>query len=115
MRYFADITLPAVLFTALANAYANPGRCFGACNVHDPTLIQRSSDKRYFRFSTGNKISYASATNINGPWTNIGSMLPAGSLIDLPGRDDLWVSHTKCLVRSVLIQLRLGTRRSARQ
>ncbi|CAG8153171.1 hypothetical protein PENNAL_c0099G04916 [Penicillium nalgiovense] len=90
MRYFADITLPAVLFTALANAYANPGRCFGACNVHDPTLIQRSSDKRYFRFSTGNKISYASATNINGPWTNIGSMLPAGSSIDLPGRDDLW-------------------------
>ncbi|KAJ5337545.1 uncharacterized protein N7506_005567 [Penicillium brevicompactum] len=90
MRYFAGITLPAVLFTAIANAYASPGSCSGACNVHDPTLIQRSSDKRYFRFSTGNKISYASATSIKGPWTNIGSILPAGSSIDLPGRDDLW-------------------------
>ncbi|OQE13774.1 hypothetical protein PENFLA_c043G08503 [Penicillium flavigenum] len=90
MRYFADITLPAVLFAAIANAYANPGSCSGACNVHDPTLVQRSSDKRYFRFSTGNKISYASATSINGPWTNIGSMLPAGSSVDLAGSDDLW-------------------------
>ncbi|KAJ5793414.1 Glycoside hydrolase family 43 [Penicillium paradoxum] len=80
----------AFLFSALAHGYASPRGCSGACNVHDPTLIQRSSDDRYFRFSTGNKISYASASSINGPWTTIGSMLPSGSSIDLPGNEDLW-------------------------
>ncbi|KAJ5577364.1 Glycoside hydrolase family 43 [Penicillium sp. DV-2018c] len=87
--HFSCIVRP-VVFAALVQGYANPGACSGACNVHDPTLIQRSSDNRYFRFSTGNKISYASAPSINGPWTTIGSMLPGGSSIDLPGNDDLW-------------------------
>ncbi|KAJ5135002.1 uncharacterized protein N7515_004280 [Penicillium bovifimosum] len=87
--HFSSIARP-VVFAALVQGYANPGSCSGACNVHDPSLIQRSSDNRYFRFSTGNKISYASASSINGPWTTIGSMLPSGSSIDLPGNDDLW-------------------------
>jgi hypothetical protein len=36
MRYFADITLAAVLFTAIANAYAKPGSCSGgnSCEQH---------------------------------------------------------------------------------
>ncbi|KAJ5227696.1 hypothetical protein N7489_008404 [Penicillium chrysogenum] len=87
--HFGNIIKP-VLFAVLVQGYANPGSCSGACIVHDPTLIQRSSDNRYFRFSTGNKISYASSSSINGPWTNIGSMLPGGSSIDLAGNDDLW-------------------------
>ncbi|CAG7945929.1 unnamed protein product [Penicillium nalgiovense] len=87
--HFGNIIKP-VLFAALVHGYANPGGCSGACIVHDPTLIQRSSDNRYFRFSTGHKISYASSSSINGPWTNIGSMLPGGSSIDLAGNDDLW-------------------------
>ncbi|KAJ5297252.1 uncharacterized protein N7443_008145 [Penicillium atrosanguineum] len=81
---------PVALFAALVRGYANPGSCSGACNVHDPTLIQRSSDNLYFRFSTGNEISYASSSSIKGPWTAIGSMLPDGSSIDLPGNTDLW-------------------------
>ncbi|KAJ5861900.1 Glycoside hydrolase family 43 [Penicillium soppii] len=87
--HFRDIISPVLLAT-LAHGYANPGTCSGACNVHDPSLIQRTSDKRYFRFSTGNEISYASASSINGPWTTIGSMLPSGSSIDLAGNTDLW-------------------------
>ncbi|KAJ5815792.1 Glycoside hydrolase family 43 [Penicillium robsamsonii] len=87
--HFGNIVKP-VLFAALVQGYANPGSCSGACVVHDPTLIQRSSDNLYFRFSTGNKISYASASSIKGPWTTIGSMLPGGSSIDLAGNDDLW-------------------------
>jgi hypothetical protein len=82
----------AALFVSLVHGYANPGSCSGSCNVHDPSLIQRSSDGTYFRFSTGNKISYASASSIKGPWTAIGSVVPAGSSIDLDGNDDLWVS-----------------------
>ncbi|KXG46647.1 Glycoside hydrolase, family 43 [Penicillium griseofulvum] len=87
--HLGNIVKP-VLFAAFVHGYANPGSCSGACVVHDPTLIQRSSDNRYFRFSTGNKISYASAPSIKGPWTTIGSMLPSGSSIDLAGKDDLW-------------------------
>ncbi|KAJ5593921.1 uncharacterized protein N7459_000129 [Penicillium hispanicum] len=81
---------PGLLFAALVHGYANPGSCAGACNVHDPSLIQRSSDNTYFRFSTGNEISYASASDIAGPWTIVGSMLPDGSSIDLDGNTDLW-------------------------
>ncbi|KAK2799708.1 hypothetical protein FQN50_008408 [Emmonsiellopsis sp. PD_5] len=80
--------LPALLFGARAQAYAAPGACSGACNIHDPALIQE--DGVYYRFSTGNKISYASAPAIEGPWTALGSVLPDGSSIDLPGNDDLW-------------------------
>lgn len=85
------LATPVALFAALVRGYANPGSCSGACNVHDPSLIQRTSDGMYFRFSTGNKISYASASSIKGPWTTIGSMLPSGSSIDLAGNTDLWV------------------------
>ncbi|KAL4809885.1 glycosyl hydrolase [Aspergillus unguis] len=82
--------LAALPFLAVVQAYASPGACSGACNIHDPALIRRESDGTYFRFSTGNKISYASASSIEGPWTAIGSVLPDGSSIDLPGYDDLW-------------------------
>lgn len=89
------LATPVALLAALVRGYANPGSCSGACNVHDPSLIQRTSDSLYFRFSTGNEISYASASSIKGPWTTIGSMLPSGSSIDLDGNDDLWVRLTK--------------------
>lgn len=88
---FKTLAAQASLFAALVQGYANPGSCSGACNIHDPSLIQRASDGKYFRFSTGNKISYASASSIAGPWANIGSMLPGGSSINLDGKDDLWV------------------------
>lgn len=87
---YASLSLLPLL-SVLAHGYANPGACSGACNLHDPGLIQRASDGRYFRFSTGNKISYASASSIEGPWEVLGSVLPDGSSIDLEGWDDLWV------------------------
>lgn len=88
---FKFLAIQAALLAAFVQGYANPGSCSGACNVHDPGLIRRSSDGKYFRFSTGNKISYASASSLSGPWTTIGSVLPSGSSIDLAGNDDLWV------------------------
>ncbi|ODM14751.1 putative arabinan endo-1,5-alpha-L-arabinosidase A [Aspergillus cristatus] len=77
------------LFALQVHGYANPGSCSGACNVHDPGLIQRD-DGVYFRFSTGNKISYAQSSSIEGPWTAVGSVVPDGSSIDKAGNDDLW-------------------------
>ena len=82
-------------FAASSSAYANPGSCSGSCQVHDPALIQRSSDGTYFRFSTGNKIQIATASSIEGPWTIKGSALPSGSKIDLAGNQDLWAPDVR--------------------
>ncbi|PGH23814.1 hypothetical protein AJ80_02062 [Polytolypa hystricis UAMH7299] len=85
----AYLLVLSTLFGALAHGYAAPGACSGACNLHDPGLIRRD-DGTYFRFSTGNRISYASASSIQGPWTGRGSVISGASSINLPGRDDLW-------------------------
>lgn len=75
-------------------AAQTPGACSGDCNVHDPALIRRTSDGKYFRFSTGNKITIATASALAGPWTNQGSAITDGSSIALTGNDDLWVRNT---------------------
>ncbi|OGM47505.1 arabinan endo-1 [Aspergillus bombycis] len=75
----------ALLRVAVVHGYANPGACSGACNIHDPALIQ-NDDGTYYRFSTGNNISFASASSIEGPWTALGSVLPGGSSIENSGR-----------------------------
>ncbi|RPB18849.1 endo-1,5-arabinanase [Terfezia boudieri ATCC MYA-4762] len=78
-----------LIFISLASA-AHPASCSGACNVHDPAVIRRTSDGTYFRFSTGNRIQIATASSLAGPWTIQGSAIPAGSIIDLDGQDNLW-------------------------
>jgi arabinan endo-1,5-alpha-L-arabinosidase len=57
--------------------------------VHDPSIIRRD-DGTYFLFTTNNKTNIHSAPSMNGPWTHLGSALPAGSVIDLPGRYETW-------------------------
>jgi arabinan endo-1,5-alpha-L-arabinosidase len=57
--------------------------------VHDPSVIRRE-DGTYFLFTTNNKTNVASAPSMSGPWTHLGPVLPNGSMIDLPGKDDLW-------------------------
>ncbi|KAA8651107.1 hypothetical protein EYZ11_005312 [Aspergillus tanneri] len=91
------LSLISISLSALVHGYVNPGICSGACNVHDPGLIQRESDGVYFRFSTGNNISYASSSSIEGPWEVLGPMLPNGSSIDLDGRDDLWAPDVQLI------------------
>ena len=95
----------ALLRVAVVHGYANPGACSGACNIHDPALIQ-NSDGTYYRFSTGNGISFASASSIEGPWTALGSVLPSGSSIENSGSDDPWVSISfflPCLIGPPLL------------
>ncbi|EDU42696.1 endo-alpha-15-arabinanase precursor [Pyrenophora tritici-repentis] len=70
--------------------YADPMACSGVCtNAHDPALIRRA-DGTYYRFSTGGKIAIHTAPSITGPWTYKGAAIPAGSKINLAGKDDLW-------------------------
>lgn len=91
MMFFTVICGLLPLLSAVYG-YANPGACSGTCvNTHDPSIIRRS-DGTYFRFSTGGKIAVHTAPDITGPWTYKGAALPAGSSIDLPGNQDLWVS-----------------------
>ncbi|KAF2753013.1 putative arabinan endo-1,5-alpha-L-arabinosidase A [Pseudovirgaria hyperparasitica] len=84
------LLFPLAFLLTLTHAYANPGACTGDCNVHDLSVLQRSSDGKYYRFSTGNRITIASAPSLTGPWTNRGAAIPSGSSIDLPGAEDLW-------------------------
>jgi len=81
--------------TARVNGYALPETCTGTCtNTHDPSIIRRD-DGTYFRFSTGGKIAIHTAPAITGPWTYKGAAIPAGSSINLAGKDDLWVNFPR--------------------
>ncbi|KAF1360995.1 endo-1,5-alpha-L-arabinosidase [Lizonia empirigonia] len=85
-------TIIASLLSAVSvvYGYANPMACSGVCNnAHDPALI-RHTDGTYYRFSTGGKIAIHSAPAVTGPWTYKGAAIPAGSTINLNGKDDLW-------------------------
>lgn len=85
--------LVPLLFTALASAYPNRGACTGNCWAHDPAMIQRVSDGKYYRFSTGTGVSTHSSPSVKGPWTDFGSALPNGSKITLDNVDstNIWV------------------------
>lgn len=91
----------STLFTSLfslaalisqAVGYANPGACTGQCWSHDPSVVRRDSDGKYFRFETGSRIGIWKAGDLTGPWEYQGAVLPGGSMINMAGKDDLWVS-----------------------
>lgn len=87
--------LPLLFTGAVSQGFPNPRPCTGACNVRDPGLVRRTSDGLYFLFSTHEKIKYASAPQLDGPWTVVGAVVPQGSKIDLAGKNDLWVSYSE--------------------
>lgn len=78
---------------ARSDSWPSPESCSGNCTgVHDPALIRRESDGKWFRLSTSGNIAIASADDITGPWTYDGPMLANGSIIQLPiDAQDLWV------------------------
>ncbi|KXT02446.1 hypothetical protein AC578_7833 [Pseudocercospora eumusae] len=88
----ADILVAASPMRLIKRQYPAVGACSGKCqgDVHDPAVIYREDTKTYYRFVSNNKISIATAPSMAGPWTDKGPAVPAGSIIDLPGRDDLW-------------------------
>ena len=87
-RYFVSVVAPLL---GAVHGFAAPKKCTGTCvNTHDPSIIRRS-DGTYFRFSTGGKIAVHTAPDITGPWKYKGAALPSGSVINLPGNQDLWV------------------------
>ncbi|KAJ7249258.1 glycoside hydrolase family 43 protein [Mycena rebaudengoi] len=78
------------LSTLAAGKFPNPLPIKGPFFfVHDPSLVQRD-DGKYFLFTTHDKAGIITADHLNGPWKEIGSILPKNSTIQLPGRDDIW-------------------------
>ncbi|KAL3426393.1 arabinan endo-1,5-alpha-L-arabinosidase A [Phlyctema vagabunda] len=90
--FLKALSLVPVLGAALVQAYANPGACSGSCWSHDPSVIQRTSDNAYYRFSTGGGLEITKATSLAGPWTSLGTVLPSGSKISVSGNSgsDAW-------------------------
>ncbi|CAH0488588.1 unnamed protein product [Peronospora farinosa] len=80
-----------LLVTDLASGYANPEKCKGICgNAHDPSIIRRDEDSKYFRFSTGRTICVYTAPDLTGPWKDMGNVLPHGSKVKLKGQRMFW-------------------------
>jgi arabinan endo-1,5-alpha-L-arabinosidase len=90
LSYFT-IAVSFLLQVDFSSAFADPLECSGTCtNSHDPSIIQRSSDGTYFRFSTGGGLSIHTADSITGSWTYVGVVLESGSSINNAGSDDAW-------------------------
>ncbi|CCM00536.1 uncharacterized protein FIBRA_02570 [Fibroporia radiculosa] len=58
--------------------------------VHDPSMIQRETDSKYFLFTTHDKAGIITSNSLSGPYAVVGSVLPDNSSIDLPGNNDIW-------------------------
>ncbi|RYP17637.1 hypothetical protein DL765_004419 [Monosporascus sp. GIB2] len=88
-KFCGGLLASVALLSSAVSGQANPGACSGDCWTHDPALVRRD-DGVYFRFNTGNRIGILKSNSITGPWVFQGSAIPAGSKINLPGRNDLW-------------------------
>ena len=78
------------LLPSAVQAYPSPGACSGECFTHDPAVVKRASDGKYFRFSTLGLIGITTADDLAGPWTASGSVIQGASIINYPGNDVLW-------------------------
>lgn len=93
MTILQSLTFVLLSTAALvAGAYPPPNQCSGNCIAIDPAAIRRD-DGMYFRFNTFGTIGIYKAPSLKGPWTFQGRAVPGGSVIDIPGKNSLWVRH----------------------
>lgn len=91
-QFIKSLSLAVLAVATAVQAYADPGTCTGHCFAHDPAMIRRATDAKYYKFNTGPGIEIASSSSLSGPWTLLGYVLPSGSSITSnPGYDDPWV------------------------
>ncbi len=108
-RLVPHLLAVVLIVVPLASSYSDPGPCTGACWAHDPTVIQRSSDGKYFKFNTGTGIEIATSNSLAGPWTLQGFVLPNGSSIDNPGRKDPWAPDVHLVGDQYLLYYAVST------
>ena len=88
--------LVSPLLPAPHSSFADPEPCTGhGIGIHNPSVIKRPSDSKWFRSSASDNISIASAPNVTGPWIYQGAVLPNGTTIHVTNRQDIWASATK--------------------
>ncbi|TKX24749.1 glycosyl hydrolases family 43 protein [Elsinoe australis] len=90
MQFLNSVLLVVPALVALVQGYAMPMACSGICtNTHDPSLIRRSSDGKYFRFATGGRMPVFTAPALNGPWSQAGTVLQANAKVS-GQNSDMW-------------------------
>src|SRR5690606_35517862 len=72
MKLIKSLVLFVGLIKIALCQYPQPNPCTGACNTHDPSVIRRSSDGAYFRFSTNGRVGTDTAPSLSGPWRYVG-------------------------------------------
>lgn len=78
-----------------SNLYPDPEKCTGDCSwIHDPNVVFERG--LYWRFTTSNNITIASAPSLEGPWQIKGPLLDNGTSIHIHNatEQDIWVSNT---------------------
>ncbi|KAL9114615.1 MAG: hypothetical protein Q9227_001293 [Pyrenula ochraceoflavens] len=80
--------------------FPDPHLCQSSSNdcrsIHDPSVVQRKSDGKYFRLSTFENIHISVADSLSGDWAHLGSALPDGSKLfgQLPDNQGIWAPDT---------------------
>lgn len=77
----------------VSGLYPEPEKCTGVCDwIHDPNIV--FDRNLYWRFTTSNNITVATAPSLEGPWTVKGPLLTNGTSIRLRTDQDIWVFHS---------------------
>lgn len=73
-----------------AAAYPNPIAGSDKIGCRDPAVLYNPNTKSYYMFSTGGGMKLFKAPALKGPWTQTGFVMPNCSIVDNPGRCELW-------------------------
>lgn len=115
--FLTNLAATLALASSALGQFADPLECSGICvNTHDPTLIRRETDGKYFRFATGAGIPIFSAPSLTGAWEQLGEVLPSGSSINNAGADDAWAPDVQYIDGTYYIYYsvsQFGTQNSA--
>lgn len=73
-------------------AYPNPIPGTDTVGCRDPAVLYRPESRSYFMFSTGKGVRIFKAPALDGPWKQVGQVMPNCSKVDNPGRCELWAA-----------------------
>jgi arabinan endo-1,5-alpha-L-arabinosidase len=63
-------------------------------HIHDPSIIYDASTASFYSYSVGPRMLIHQSPTLDGPWTELGSLLPADSIIPKGDRKAPWAPST---------------------
>jgi arabinan endo-1,5-alpha-L-arabinosidase len=63
-------------------------------HIHDPSIIYDASTVSFYSYSVGPRMLIHQSPTLDGPWTELGSLLPADSIIPKGDRKAPWAPST---------------------